>query len=90
MNDIDELLKEQLEDPEFKEAWDASELEDQLRRMIIAERIERNLTQKELAARAGIRQSNISRIESGSCVPTLKTLYTIARAVGKELKIEFV
>ena len=49
----------------------------------------RCMTQKELAERTGIRQSNISRIESGACSPTVETLSRIAAGLGKQLKIEF-
>jgi len=41
MSDIDELLNEQLQDPEFAEAWEATELEYQIQRMLIAARIEK-------------------------------------------------
>ena len=48
------------------------------------------MTQKELAERTGIRQSNISRIESGVTSPTVTTLARLAAGLGKKLKIEFV
>lgn len=90
MSDVDELLQEELKNPEFQKVWDATEIEDQIRRMLISARIENQLTQKELSIQTGIRQSNISRIENGSCIPTLTTLDTIARGIGKKLKIELV
>ena len=49
-----------------------------------------NMTQKELAEKTGIRQSNISRIENGSASPTIDTLARIAAGLGKQLKIDFV
>ena len=48
------------------------------------------MTQKELAEKTGIRQSNISRIENGSASPTIDTLARIAAGLGKQLKIDFV
>ena len=48
------------------------------------------MTQKELAERSGVRQSNISRIEKGVCTPTLITLQELAKGFGKKLKIELV
>ena len=48
------------------------------------------MTQKELAEKSGIRQSNISRIEKGMCMPTIPTLCEIAKSYGKKLKIEMV
>ena len=47
------------------------------------------MTQKELAEKTGIRQSNISRIESGTSSPTIDTLSRIAAGLGKKLVIEF-
>ncbi|MBR3296739.1 MAG: helix-turn-helix transcriptional regulator [Firmicutes bacterium] len=90
MSEIDDLIREEMADPEFKLEWEESEFEDQLRRMLIAARISCNMTQEDLSARAGIRQSNISRIENGSCIPTLTTLNAIAKGLGKRLVIEFV
>lgn len=90
ISDIDEILNEELKDPAFAKAWAETELEDQIKRMLIQARIDGGLTQKELAAKSGIRQSNISRIENGDCVPTLATLNAIARGTGRRLKIEMV
>ena len=83
------IIEEQMKDPEFAEAWAESELEDQIKRNLIQARIDAGLTQKELAERSGVRQSNISRIESGTAVPTLRTLNAIAKGTGKKLKITF-
>ena len=58
-------------------------------RAVIAVRLACNMTQKELAERTGIRQSNISRIESGASSPTVDTLARIVAGLGKKLKIEF-
>ena len=90
MDDFDKYLKEQMEDPKFKQEWDNGEMEYQLMMMVLKARSEQNLTQSELAERTGIRQSNISRIESGSNSPTVATLQQIAKGMGKELHIEFV
>lgn len=39
------------------------------------------LTQEELAARSGLTQSHLSRLELGKYVPTLTTLERLARAL---------
>lgn len=79
-----------MKNPEFKKEWDDNELEYQLMMMILKERNEQNLTQSELAARTGIRQSNISRIEKGQALPSIPTLCKIARGLGKRLQIKFI
>lgn len=47
------------------------------------------ISQKELAERTGIKQSNICRIEKGTYNPNIATLKAIAKGLGKELHIEF-
>ena len=66
------------------------ELEEQIKKLLIYSRLECNLTQKQLSEKSGIRQSNISRIENGSCVPTIETIKQLAHAMGKKVKIEFI
>ena len=90
ISDIDEILNEELKKPSFAKAWAETELEDQVKRMLIQARINGGLTQKQLAEKSGIRQSNISRIENGDCVPTLATLNAIALGTGHRLRIELV
>lgn len=90
MDDFEKYLNKRMANPEFKKAWDAGELEYQLMLMVLKARNEQNLTQAELAARTGIRQSNISRIEKGQSVPSITTLNKIAQGLGKQLEIKFV
>jgi predicted transcriptional regulator len=89
MSNFRKHLEEQLEDPEFAAEWERQRPEREYIQAIITARLEQNLTQKELAEKVGIRQSNISRIENGNCSPTIATLQLIARGMGKTLHIEF-
>lgn len=43
------------------------------------------LTQRQLAARSGVQQADISRIEAGDANPTLATIAALAYALGAEL-----
>jgi len=54
---------------------------------LIGLRLAMNATQQQLAAASGIRQSEISRIESGNGNPTLKTISALARALGAEVHL---
>lgn len=45
-------------------------------------RLQRGLTQKDLAQQAGLTQAQVSRIESLRQTPTLKTIEKLARALG--------
>ena len=49
MSDIEELLEENLKDPKFVKAWEETEIEYQIKSMLIAARLEHNLTQKQLS-----------------------------------------
>lgn len=48
------------------------------------------MTQKELSVLTGIAQGDISKLESGSANPSLKTLQRLAEGMGMKLKLEFV
>ena len=89
MSDFRNFVNEQLQDPEFRKEYEAARPEYELTRSLIAARIAAGMTQKDLAEKSGVRQSNISRIENGNCVPTLQTLMALANALGKKLSISF-
>lgn len=90
MSEFKELLQEQLKDPGFKKEWDDIQPEMDVIRAMIDARIEQNLTQKELAARTGIDQADISKLENGTRNPSLKLLKKLASGLGMQLKIEFI
>lgn len=90
MDDFERFLKESMKDPEFVKLWESHKTEYEIMRKIVAARTESNLTQAQLAEKTGLRQSNISRIETGAAVPSIKTLETIAKGLGKTLVIDFV
>lgn len=50
-------------------------------------RMELDLTQKQVAERAGIDQGDVSRIENGKANPTLDTLLRIAYALDARLSL---
>lgn len=85
-----DTLNEFLKDPEFRKEWDALEPERQVTKAIADARTKSKVTQVELSQKTGINQSNLSRIENGSMIPSIKTLNKIARGMGLHLKIEFV
>ena len=89
MSDYKKHLEGKLKDPDFATEWERQHPEREYIKAIIAARMESNLTQKELAQKTGIRQSNISRIESGNSSPTIATLQQLASGMDKTLHIEF-
>jgi transcriptional regulator with XRE-family HTH domain len=90
MSDFREYLDEQLQNPEFEKEWNDLEPEFNTIQAIIDARKSSHLTQKELAERTGINQSDISKIETGNANPALSTLKRLADGMGMVLKLEFV
>ena len=81
-------LNEQMTNEEFKKEFDSLAPERELALALLEARTSQGITQKELAAKIGIRQSNLSRIETGMVSPTLQTLQKIAEGLGKKLIIQ--
>lgn len=89
MSDFRKYMERQMQDPAFQAEHDKTRTEFEITRALIAARVSQKLTQKELSARTGIRQSNISRIENGTCSPTIATLQALADGMGKKLNVKF-
>ena len=83
-------LGEQMKDDVFRKEWETLQPEHEINLMLIKARQEHHLTQKQLAAICGVRQSNLSRIETGAESPSVRTLCKIAKGLGKRLQIQFV
>ena len=90
MTNMKDFLKEQLKDPEFKKEYDALDAEFSIVQAMLDARKNAGLTQKDLAARTGIAQADISKLESGRANPSLRTLQRLADGMGMKLKLEFV
>ncbi|MFA5767439.1 MAG: helix-turn-helix transcriptional regulator [Candidatus Paceibacterota bacterium] len=76
-----------LKDREVKRAYERLAPEFSVISMIIEKRLERGISQGELARKLGTKQSAISRLESGSYNPSLSFLKKVSEALGAELKI---
>ncbi len=81
--------KELLKDPKFKEALKETELEYQIARALIKARLEKGLTQATLAKKLHTTQSVVSRVESGSVLPSLSFLKRLATALNTSLHVQF-
>lgn len=78
-----------MKNPEFRKALKEIEPEYQIARALIRARIEKNLTQKQLASRLGTKQSVLSRVENARTTPTVSFLKRLAEVLNMNLKIEF-
>lgn len=85
-NEIKKLL---LDDREIESEYNELSPIYELKKEIIRLRIEKGLSQKDLAALMGTKQSAISRLENGSYNPSVEFLNRIAHTLGKELHISF-
>ncbi len=81
--------KRMLKDPEVRLAYDALEPEFALASALIRKRIEKKMTQAQLAKKVGTKQSAISRLESGESNPSFAFLRKVAKALGSKLKVSF-
>ncbi len=82
-----QFKKDLLKDKETKKIYEELGPEFALIRLIIKRRIEKGLTQKELAQEIGTKQSSISRLESGKYNPTLQFLVKVSKALDANLEI---
>lgn len=87
MRSYRQFKKNLLRDKKIKKAYNELEPEFALIRLLIKKRIEKGLTQAQLARKIGTKQSAISRLESGMYNPTLQLLSKLAKALDADLKI---
>ncbi len=85
----EDFEKELLQKPGFKEARKETELEYQVAYAIIKARVERGMTQKDIAKAMGTKQSVISRVENARTTPSLSFLKRLAEVLGASLQVQF-
>lgn len=90
MYDYDEMLKKELENPEFRKEYEALEEEFEVAKQVIKLRLKKGMTQKELAERVHTSQSCIARLESGSYKNvSLSFLRRVGDALGVQPHVTF-
>lgn len=87
--DWEEYEKILMQKPGFKKALDETKLEYQIARELIKTRIEKGLTQADVAKLVKTKQSVISRVENAKTTPSLSFLKRVADALNTELHIHF-
>lgn len=86
---LQEYKKGKMKEPAFAKAYEEVQPELNVIRAIIDARISQNLTQKQLAEKTGIAQTEISRLENGTRNPSIKLLQRLAEGMGMVLDIRF-
>ena len=89
MSKFNDFLNEQLQDPEVRAEYEALEPEFSIMQAMIDARKSSGMTQKQLSEKTGIAQADISKLESGSANPSLRTLQRLAAGMGMRITIEF-
>jgi len=89
MRTLQAALADKMKNPEFRAEYEALEPEFVIMQAMIDARKSAGLTQKQLSERAGIAQGDISKLESGSANPSLRTLQRLAGAMNMRLRVEF-
>ncbi len=87
MKTFQEFKKELLKDPETKAEYDRLKPEYDLIRLLIKRRLNRGMTQTDVARKLGTKQTSVSRLESGANGASLERYAHYASAVGSKLKV---
>lgn len=86
---VSEHLKEKLKDPYFKELYELEEQKMSIVKRIVEYRVKNNITQGQLAKKAGVTQQHISKIENGE-FSSVTTLEKVLLLIGYTVRIEAV
>ncbi|MCL5435448.1 MAG: helix-turn-helix transcriptional regulator [Patescibacteria group bacterium] len=89
MLDWNTYKKQLMKNPAFKKAYEESEVEYQIARVIIKARIENGYTQKQLAKKLNTKQSVISRVENAKTIPSISFLKRVAGVLDTSLQVQF-
>jgi DNA-binding XRE family transcriptional regulator len=87
MNLSDYVAEREARDPEFKAALEEMHPQFEFRFALVNARIEGGLTQRDLALRLGVKQSALARWEAGQTMPTLATLFRVAKTLNVDFAI---
>lgn len=88
MRDFEDFKKEMFaKDSELKKAYDDLDLEYSIIEQVIRKRLEKGLSQKQLAEKIGTKQSAIARLEGGNSNPSVAFLEKVSKALGGKLQI---
>ena len=88
MTSFSDLHEKWMENPKYKKAYEDWEPEFTIVRALIKMRIEKKMSQKDLAKKLGTKQPAIARFESGAYNPTLSFLKKLSTALGGKLEIK--
>lgn len=86
----EETARQRRSSADYREGYDEARRAFLIGQAVRERRLALGLSQTELAARAGMTQPALSRLEAGGAVPTIPVLERIAVALGAELIVTIV
>lgn len=84
-----ELLAEDLRDPEFRAEWERTALARAIAIEVVKYRAEHELSQRQLASVLGMKQPQVARLESGDVTPSIETLIRLSHRLDIEIALDF-
>lgn len=84
----EEVLAEDLKDPEFRAEWERTALARAIALIVLRYRYDHGLSQRALGELMDMPQPQVSRLEAGDHNPSIETLTRLARTMDLELTID--
>lgn len=88
LKSIDQVVEEQRQDEAFRAEWDRTEFAREVANRVIQYRVDKGLSQRQLAALVDLVQPQIARLEKAEHQPSVETLVKLSRATGLEFRFE--
>ena len=82
------LDRELRADPEFRKEWERTRIAREIALQVVSYRANHKLTQEELAAKLGMKQPAVARLEAGEHAPSVVVLRRLAEKLGMEFHIQ--
>jgi DNA-binding XRE family transcriptional regulator len=82
------VAEEQLSDPSFRAEWQRLAPAREFAVILLRYRAEKKLNQRELAARLGVSQPRVVKLESGEHNPGIDTIINAVRQLGIEFALD--
>jgi len=84
----EQVLAEELRDPDFKREWDRTALARAVALKVLAHRVDHSLSQRGLAKQLGMTQPQVARLEAAEHNPSIDTLARLAQTLDIEFAID--
>lgn len=84
----EDFKKKLLKKASFRKFYEEKSFEREIFKAIVTARAKKNLTQRELAEKIGVKQSALARFESGRTNPTLGFLKKIVSGLGLSVTVK--